>query len=265
MRIIDLSDEHKQLYFHCLEDWSDEIKEAGDHKACWYRKFADRGLRVTLAVDDSETVGGMIQYLPIEESAAEGKDLYFIICIWVHGHKEGPGNLQKRGLGKALLKAAEDDARELGAKGMAAWGLWIPVWMKASWFKRQGYKKADRDGIRVLMWKPFQDDALRPKWIRQRKTPQAVPGKVAVTAFINGCCPGQAITFERARQISAEFGDEALFEPIDTSDRPVFLEWGLSDDLFIDGKRASTGPPLSRRKIRKLISKRVRRLKRENV
>ena len=265
MRIIDLTDEHKELYFHCLEDWSDEIKEAGDHKACWYRKFADRGLRVKLAMDDSDTVGGMIQYLPIEESPAEGRDLYFIICIWVHGHKQGRGNFQKRGMGKALLGAAEDDARALGAKGMAAWGLWLPVWMKASWFKRQGFKKADRDGMRVLVWKAFHDDAVRPEWIRQRKTPQGVPGKVAVTAFINGCCPAQGITFERARQVSAEFGDEVLFQPINTSDRAVFLEWGLSDDLFIDGKRVSTGPPLSREKIRKLISKRVRRLKRANV
>ncbi len=57
----------------------------------------------------------------------EHRSLYFILCIWVHGHKQGPGNLQKRGMGKALLQAAEDDARDLGAKGIAAWGLWLPI------------------------------------------------------------------------------------------------------------------------------------------
>ena len=38
----------------------------------------------------------------------------------------------KRGMGKALLAAAEEDARALGTKGMAAWGVWLPSWMKAS-------------------------------------------------------------------------------------------------------------------------------------
>jgi hypothetical protein len=260
MQIIDLPKEREQLYFHCLEDWSDEMKESGTHKECWYRKFQDRGLRVKLAVNDAGTVSGMIQYLPIEHSGAQGNDLYFIPCIWVHGHKPGPGNQQKRGLGKALLQAAEADAQALGAKGMAAWGLWLPIWMRASWFKRQGYAKADRDGMRVLMWKPFQDGVEPPEWIRQRKSPQKIPGKVAVASFVNGWCPGQNIVYERAKRACAEFGDKVLFQPIDTSERAAFLEWGISDDLFIDGKRVSNGPPLAYDKIKRMIAKRVQRL-----
>lgn len=61
MRIIDLTDEHKPLYFVCLEEWSEEIKEAGDHKQVWYNKMKDKGLRVKLALDDDGKVGGMIQ------------------------------------------------------------------------------------------------------------------------------------------------------------------------------------------------------------
>ena len=38
MTVVDLSPGHEGLYFQCLEDWSDEIREAGDHKAVWYRK-----------------------------------------------------------------------------------------------------------------------------------------------------------------------------------------------------------------------------------
>ena len=260
MKILDLNEEHRSLYFHCLEEWSDEMKEAGDHKECWFRKFSQRGLRVKLAEDDGGTIGGMIQYLPIEHSPAEGNDLYFILCIWVHGHKQGPGNFQQRGLGKALLQAAEADARDLGAKGIAAWGLWLPIWMKASWFKKQGYRKVDRDGIRVLVWKPFADDAERPRWIRQQKTPQAIPGQVTVTAFTNGWCQGPNITLERARRACAQFGEEVVFETIDTSERPVFLEWGISDDLFIDNKRVTKGPPLKSDEIQRLIEKRLRRL-----
>ena len=60
-------------------------------------------------------------------------------------------------MGKALLVAAEDDARDRGAQGMAARGMFLPFWMKASWFKKQGYSKVDKQGLSVLLWKPFTD------------------------------------------------------------------------------------------------------------
>ncbi|MFC2008366.1 GNAT family N-acetyltransferase, partial [Chloroflexota bacterium] len=169
METIDLADKYEQLYFVCLEDWSEEMKEAGDHKAVWYNKMKDKGLRVKLALDDSGEVGGMIQYIPVEHSFVEATNLYFINCIWVHSHKQGRGNFQKRGLGKALLQAAENDVKTMGAKGIVAWGIPLPFWMKASWFKKQGYSKVDKQGLlgQVLLWKPFTDDATPPKWIRQ--------------------------------------------------------------------------------------------------
>jgi hypothetical protein len=110
MDVIDLAPPHEELYCQCLEDWSADIREAGDHKRAWYAKMRDRGLRVKLAVDDAGEVGSMIQYVPIQYAPASGKDLFFINCIWVHGHQQGRGNFQKRGMGKALLEAAEDDA-----------------------------------------------------------------------------------------------------------------------------------------------------------
>ncbi|MFC2056808.1 GNAT family N-acetyltransferase [Chloroflexota bacterium] len=262
MEIIDLADEHEKLYFVCLEDWSEEMKEAGDHKEVWYNKMKDKGLRVKLALDDNGQVGGMIQYTPVEHSFVEGKDLYFVNCIWVHGYKEGRGNFQKRGMGETLLRAAEDDARVLGAEGIAAWGIPLPFWMKASWFRKQGFTKVDQQGFlgQVLLWKPFTDDAIPPKWIKQRKKPKVIPGQVTVTAFLNGWCPAQNLAFERAKKVAAKFGSDVVVQQIDTFDRNNLLEWGISDALFIDGKQVRTGPPPSYDKIRKVIAKRVRKL-----
>jgi len=260
MKVIDLTSEHYSAYFNCLSEWSEEMKEAGDHKACWYNKYKDKGLRVKIVLDEKDTMGGMIQYLPIEESFVEGKDLYFILCIWVHGYKEGRGNLQGKGMGQALLGAAENDAKEKGAKGMAAWGIWLPFWMKASWFKRYGYKKADRDSLRLLVWKPFTDDASPPHWIRQKKPVPKLPGKVTVTAFINGWCPAQNMVFERAKRATAEFGNSVVFQSIDTSNRDVFLEWGIADGIFVNGKQIAFGPPLSFENIVRIISKQVKKL-----
>ena len=257
MKIIDITEKHEPLYFLCLAEWSDDLKEAGDHKQEWYHKVKHLGLGVKLALDDRGEVGGMIQYMPIEQTHVTGKDLYFIHCIWVHGHKKGRGNFQKRGMGKALLQAAEEDVRSREAKGIAAWGISMPFWMKASWFKRQGYKKAGKDGMAVLLWKPFSDDAEPPQWIKAKKKPEKIAGKVTVSAFKNGWCPVQNLAYERAKRAAEELGEQVAFVEYDTFDRDVFNEWGIVDGIFVDGKRIRTGPPPSYEKIRKIIKKRI--------
>ncbi len=262
MKIIDLTEQHKKLYYECLEDWSDEIKEAGNHKECWCNKMKDEGLRVKLAVDDNEKVGGMIQYIPIEHSPADGKELYFINCIWVHGYKKGRGNFQRKGMGKALIQAAEKNVKDKGSKGIVAWGIALPFWMKASWYKKQGYRKVDKMGFfgAVLLWKPFTDDAIPPKWIRQKKKPEKIPGKVTVTGFINGWCPAQNIVFERAKRAVLELGDKVVFREINTFDRENMMEWGITDALYIDDIQVRTGPPPSYKKIKKKIIRQISKL-----
>ena len=83
---------------------------------------------------------------------------------------------------------------------------------------------------------------------------------MTVTAFINGWCPAQNMTYERAKRAAAEFGGRVEFQGIDTSSRETYLAWGIADGLFIDGREVRTGPPPSYEKIRNLIAGRVRRL-----
>jgi len=261
MEIVELDDEHKDVFCLCLEDWSDEAREAGSRRCEWVDRFRERGLRAKLALDDVGDVGGMIQYLPIEHSFADGEGLYVIHCVWVHGHKQGRGNFQKRGMGRALLAAAEEDARALGARGMAAWGVWLPFWMKASWFKKRGYRKADRTGLRVLLWKPFAANARAPRWFPEsRKRPELVPGKVTVTAFVNGWCMAQNLVYERAKRAAAQLGDRVVFREVDTSERSMIARWGICDAVLVDNKPVQKGPPPSYEQIVKLIECRARKL-----
>lgn len=261
MRIVELDATTKPLFCVCLEDWSSDAREAGDRKSRWVERFSERGLRARIALDDAGTPGGMIQYLPIEESTVEGTDLYFITCIWVHGHKEGRGNFQGHGMGRALLAAAEEDALALGAKGMAAWGLWLPFWMRASWFRKHGYRSVDRNGIASLVFKPFAPDAKPPRFFRRTARPIGrTPGRVDVTCLVNGWCTGCNLTAERARRVAGEFGEAVAFHEIDTSEHATVAEWGLSDALFVDGKQVMTGPPISTDRLRKIVRKRVARL-----
>jgi GNAT superfamily N-acetyltransferase len=261
MKIIDLCEEHKSLYFVCLEDWAEEMKEAGDHKEKWFDKMQDKGLRVKLALDDeSGEVGGMIQYVPVEHSFVEGKDLYVILCIWVHGYKKGRGDFRKKGMGKALLQAAEEDVQQLGGAGLAAWGLAIPVWMRASWFRKHGYNKVDRQGMSVLLWKSFREDAQPPRWVNKKKKPDKMEGKVDISCFINGWCPAMNMTFERAKRAASEWGDKVCFTAFDTFDRETFQEWGISDALYIDGKEMRVGPPPSFARIKRRIARKAKKI-----
>jgi len=263
MQIIDLNDEYKKSYFVCLEDWSEEMKEAGNHKEKWFRDMSGKGLGVKIALNDEEKAVGMIQYIPIEYSFAEGKNLFIVLCIWVHGYKgKGVGNQQKQGIGKALLNAAEEDVRNRGAKGMVTWGLSIPVFMRASWFKKQGYEVVEKDGFlgQVLLWKKFCDDAEPPKWLKVKRIPSADSEKVTVTCFISGWCPAYNRTIERAKKASSELVDNVECLEVNTVDKKTKDEWGLTDALFIQGKKLNTGPPPSYKKIKKKIEKAVKKI-----
>ncbi|OGB66218.1 MAG: hypothetical protein A2Y94_06805 [Caldithrix sp. RBG_13_44_9] len=132
--------------------------------------------------------------------------------------------------------------------------------MRASWFKKQGYQKADKDGMRILLWKPFVNDAVPPRWIREKKRPQNIPGRVSVTAFMNGWCPAQNLIFERAKRAASELGEKVAFREINTLQRENFLEWGISDGVFVEGKALRTGPPQKYEKIKKIISRKLKKL-----
>ena len=84
--------------------------------------------------------------------------------------------------------------------------------------------------------------------------------KTLVSAFVNGWCLAQNLIYERAKRAALEFGDKVVFREIDTSDRNIIAEWGISDVVFIDKKQVQSGPPPSYEKIKKLIEKQVKRL-----
>ena len=65
--------------------------------------------------------------------------------------------------------------------------------------------------------------------------------------------------FERAKRAALEFGGNVNFQAVNTLDRNTFLEWGISDALFINGKPVRTGPPPSFKKIRKKIARQVKK------
>src|SRR5512145_793320 len=134
--IVDLEPRHERMFALCLEDRLPEVAEAGDLRACWIARMKPRGLRAKLAVDERDVPVGMIQYLPASETLLDGgPGGWFVYCVWVTRYRDDRGDHQRRGLGSALLAAAEEDVRARGGTGLATWGLVLPVWMRGSWFR----------------------------------------------------------------------------------------------------------------------------------
>ncbi len=260
MEIINLAEEYEDTYCKCLEDWSEEFKEAGNYKKEWLEKKKPQGLRVKLAKNKKNEIVGMIQYIPIEYSPVKGNDLYYIYCIWVHGYKQGVGNNQKQGIGKLLLKAAEIDSKELGAKGIVAWGITLPFFMRSKWFKKNGYKSIDKDGMIELVWKPFIANIKPPQLIKMIKKPSVEKDIVTITCFRNGWCPAQNLSCERMKRAAGEYLDGIKYIEIDTNVKDNLNEWGMADAIFIDDKQITNGPPPSYEKLQKILKRKMKRI-----
>jgi hypothetical protein len=119
----------------------------------------------------------------------------------------------------------------------------------------------DKAGIMRLMWKPFNENAIPPKFMKPKKLPEKGKEKVNVTIFRNGWCPNFNIAYERAIRASGEFSGKINLQEFNTTNETIVEEWGISDGLFIDGKEVKTGPAPGYKKLVKKISKRVNKKK----
>lgn len=263
MTIRDLQKDDEMEFCHCLESWSEEMAESGNHKEHWLARMKREGLGVKLAVTDDGKYAGMIQYYPARFSPAiaPSEDAWFIHCIWVHGYNKGQGNFQKKGIGKALLQAAEDDIRNRGGKIVLAWGLRLPFWMKSKWFRKNGYSPSDATGMQELVQKNLTESEISAVWRKPKKAPPAIDekGLLQVTTFMSGACTVTAIAYERLRKVIN--GLPVNSRLIDSSLPRNLDEWGLSDVMFIGSKKVFIGPPPSTQKLHRILVRELKKIR----
>ena len=259
MDIVDLTQEHEDVFLCCLKPEDRAFAEGVPLKKAWLDRYRDGGVGVKLAIDDDGVVAGMIQYSPGELApfVVAGTGTWVIHCIWVHVYEGGIGNRGGKGMGPALLRAAEEDMRAHGARGVAAWGIVGDQWMNAPWFERHGYRRVDQQGWLALTFKAFDPDVDEPRFLAEVRRPEPIPGKVLVSSFLIGWCTSGNLNHEWARRAAEELGDAVVFQHHDTSDPAVAAEWGISTGIFVNGDQYTLGGTETYESIRDFIAQRI--------
>ncbi|MBU1699907.1 MAG: GNAT family N-acetyltransferase [Candidatus Eisenbacteria bacterium] len=256
MNLVNVTWETEGTFFRCLHDEKPDDPRAITLRRQWFEAHRDRGLRARVLILDSGEVAGLCQYMPIEATHMIGRDLFAILCIWVHGYEHHIGNRQGNGYGRFILNEIEKDAYTSGAAGVAAWGMDFPYWNPVSFYEHMGYSRVDKDGMAVLVWKSFSPNAVPPQFLKEIGQPPSAYDKVNVTVFFNAWCLGACSQCLSARDAVEGLADLVNYIEMDTSDPEVLHAWGISNGIYIEGKpHRPYEPPLTSEALRDDILK----------
>ena len=214
----------------------------------WLREQYQYGLRVKVALIDGRSVG-FLYVMPVEISPQGpiGRDLMFIQCL----AGIGPAG---QGVGRALMEAAEVEARRQERKGIVLVAHYDDSgFMPAYFFEKCGYSRIGEIvevtdvgerlylSNKALLWKVFDDSAEPPKFHKQNYVFKPVAGKVAIDLFTTRSCPTFDIEAQRVREVADEFGDSVVLREYCADNLKIRDEYGLRRGIFINGKMIGWG------------------------
>ena len=252
MLVRDMTSEDEYFVSTCSHvNESDELNAAGCRRQRYLTRMIDKGLRVKVAVEDDRHLG-FIYTMPIESSpwGPIGVDLLCFPCLWVLTEE------RRKGAGKALLKAAEEEAVNQGKKGIVTTAYYHDFWfMAASYFEQRGYQPAARRNTEAIMWKVFDSSAAPPAFFNRNFKATPVEGKVVIDLFYTTFCLTSDVEAERVRQVAAEFGDRVILNEISAEDAEQLIIHQIPRAIFINGKEIYWGYEAPKDGIREAIQK----------
>jgi GNAT superfamily N-acetyltransferase len=199
----------------------------------WYQTYL--GLRTLVAYIGPRPVGH-IEFMPVEHAPRPvvGERLMMINCLLVSREARG------QGVGKALLEAAEGEARAK-MDGMAVVAYADEERLPASFFEHMGYSYQGTCGADLLMTKSFTT-IRRPEFLPIRFDPQPVSGRVQVDFFHCSQCPMSGCALRKVRQSARRRSVPVDIRVFQTCERAEVERWGVSRAVFVDGRHIP-GPP----------------------
>jgi GNAT superfamily N-acetyltransferase len=241
-------------------DESEEIDSCASRRLAWLRAMQEKGSRVKVAALDGERAG-FLHVVPIEFCpwGPLGHDLLVIPCLYVVN--------QGHGLGKALLAAAEEEARRQGRKGIVTIGYYHDFWyMPASFFDANGFSKCggarqgyfDLKSRAAVLWNTFGHHIEAPVLLKPNHKFKPILGKVVIDLFWNAFCQTSNIEAQRVREVAAEFGDLVVLNEYSADDRAALLHHQISRGIFINGREIGWGYEAPKDGVREAIVQALR-------
>ena len=232
---------------------SQEIDACGRRRVAWLRGMYDKGLRVKVATLGGDPAG-FLYMIPIEICpwGPFGESLSVIPCLVILERAKG------RGVGRALVAAAEEEARGQGRKGIATIAYYHDFWfMPTAFFEKCGFTEAQRRGKEAVLWKvftPATDAPLAvPRMLERSYHFEPMAGKVVVDLFWNTFCETSDIEAQRVREVAAEFGDSVMLREHCAEDRAILCRYQTDRAIFVNGVEIGWGYEAPKEGIREAI------------
>jgi GNAT superfamily N-acetyltransferase len=245
---------------------SKEIDRGAERRIEWLRSTHGKGVRVKVALVGGKRVG-FLHLVPIEICpwGPLGQDLMVIPCLVVQETSKG------KGIGRALLRTAEEEALRQNLKGLVTVAYYHNFWfMPAPFFESCGFSSASqireptREGEKeylsneALLWKVLDSSASAPHHLEARARSKLRHDKVVVQLFWNTFCQTSNIEAERVRRIAAEFGDAVVLREYCTDDPVILRRYQTPRAILIDGTEIGWGYEAPEEGIRTAIAKALR-------
>jgi len=233
---------------------SEETDACGRRRLRLLHELIGKGAVVKAALLDGEHAGFAFG-VPIEHSSwgPVGQDLMVIPCLYVLSRAAG------KGIGRSLMEAIEKDARTAARRGTTIMGFrdlpgveWL---LPAAFFEHLGYEEIDRRGYYALLWKPFTNNAEKPRFLDPTYRYQPVEGKAVVDLFFNEFCQTSGIEAQRVREVCAEFGDRVILNEFCADDHDTLLACGIERGIYVNGAEVGWGYEAPRDGLREAIEK----------
>jgi predicted N-acetyltransferase YhbS len=226
-----------------------EYEESALRRISWLKSMEKLGLRTKVALIN-DVHAGFIYVMPVEINpwSIQGKELMVFPCV------VSQSRFSSKGVGKQLIKAAEDEALKQQRKGIATIGHFWDFWfMPAKYFEKLGYKVAVKRGVEAILWKQFETSAESPQFREINYEYQPVKGKVVVDLFWNTFCQTSDVEAQRVRDIILEYKDEVVLNEYSADNQSNLQKYGLYRRIYVNGKVVEVGPEIEKEKLRQRI------------
>ena len=229
-------------------------------KRDWVETMVPRGLGARIAFLE-EYPAGFAEFLPIEVAPAPivGKGLLYITEIHVNREdKAGSIDLSGLGIGKLLIRAVEQYAREQGFKGLATIALGADP-LPGSFYEHMEFTCIEQKDSLHLLWLPFKECEKPALWSGNFEPATRHDG-VHIDVVHTSQCPGEK-TLGMWHSLVDEYGEEVTITEHLADDRSIMDIDCVpgSMGVFVNGNRVPRDPP-SRLHARQVIEDALRRI-----